>query len=261
MATVSHAFAQNKIETALDRWYFTALALALIAISIAGFAPSVVATEDRRAPLSMLATVHGIVFFLWQILFLAQSLLIANRRVDLHRRMGVIAGCVLAFMIPLGYATTVTMARRGFDLSGDLKVDRHSHGMYVDPLLGMLFPLTDLAVFGLLAAAALAYRRRKEIHMRLMVFANIVLMPAAMAHLIGHSPRLSSIAPPMTTPLILIPLSILLASVVLRDYFAARRVHPLTWALAISLLAWGPIRASLIGPSTAWHKVAARLIR
>ena len=184
MATVSHAFAQNKIETALDRWYFTALALALIAISIAGFAPSVVATEDRRAPLSMLATVHGIVFFLWQILFLAQSLLIANRRVDLHRRMGVIADCVLAFMIPLGYATTVTMARRGFDLSGDLKVDRHSHGMYVDPLLGMLFPLTDLAVFGLLAAAALAYRRRKEIHMRLMVFANIVLMPAAMAHLI-----------------------------------------------------------------------------
>jgi hypothetical protein len=140
-------------------------------------------------------------------------------------------------------------------------MDRHSHDMYVDPLLGMLFPLTDLAVFGLLAAIALAYRRRKEIHKRLMAFANIILMPAAVAHLIGHSPWLSSIAPPMTSPLILIPLSLLLASVVVRDNSAARRVHPLTWVLAISLLAWGPVRASLFGPSTAWHELAAKLIR
>lgn len=262
MAAVAQLAPTTERFRKIDRWYFTSLASVLIAASIAGFGPSLVDPVNRRGPVSLLAAVHGLLFFAWQILFLVQSLFIATRRVALHRRLGIAAAFVLLLMMPLGYATTVAMARRGFDLSGDLKVDFHSHGMYVDPLLGMLFPLTDLAVFGVLAALALAYRRRKEIHKRLMAFANIMLMPAAMAHLIGHFPRLSSIAPPpMTTPLILIPLSILLASVILRDYCATRRIHPLTWTLAISLLAWGPIRVSLIGPSVEWHRLAAWLIR
>lgn len=188
MAAVAQLSPSTGRSTAIDRWYFTALALTLIAASIAGFAPSLVQPAGRRGPVSWLAAAHGLVFFAWQILFLVQCLLVATRRVALHRRLGFAAGFVLLLMIPLGYATTVEMARRGFDLSGDLKVDHHAHGMYVDPLLGMLFPLTDLLVFGLLAAIALAYRRRREIHSRLMAFANIMLMPAAMAHLIGHSP-------------------------------------------------------------------------
>lgn len=261
MATTTQLSPQTIKPAVSNRWYFTALAITLIAVSIAGFVPSLVHPVDRRGPVSLLAAAHGLVVFAWQILFLAQSLLIANRRVAVHRQLGFTAGFMLVLIVPLGYATTVAMARRGFDLGGDLKVDHVAHGMYVDPLLGMLFPLTDLTVFALLAGIAIGYRRRKEIHKRLMAFANIMLMPAAVAHLIGHSPRLSSIAPPMTSPLILVPLAVLLASVVWKDYLAARRIHPMTWVLAISLLAWGPLRASLIGPNTAWHKVAAWLIR
>lgn len=261
MATTTQRSLQARRSKVSDRWYFTTLAITPIVASIAGFAPSLVHPVDRRGPVSLLAASHGLLVFAWQVLFLAQSLLIANRRIAVHRQLGFAAGFVLVLMIPLGYATTVAMARRGFDLSGDLKVDHYSHGMYVDPLLGMLFPLTDLAVFGVLAGIALGYRRRKEIHKRLMAFANIMLMPAAAAHFIGHCSRLASMAPPMTSPLVLIPLAVLLASVALRDYLADRRVHPLTWALAMSLLVWGPLRAFLIGPSMAWHQVAAWLIR
>jgi hypothetical protein len=56
------------------------------------------------------------------------SLLIANRRVALHRRLGLTSVVLLALMIPLGFTTTTAMIRRGFDLSGDQHVDPHPDG-------------------------------------------------------------------------------------------------------------------------------------
>jgi len=56
------------------------------------------------------------------------SLLIANRRVALHRRLGLTSVVLLALMIPLGFTTTTAMIRRGFDLNGDQHVDPHPDG-------------------------------------------------------------------------------------------------------------------------------------
>jgi hypothetical protein len=44
--------------------------------------------------------------------------LIANRRPELHRKLGLTSIVPLALMIPLGFATTTALIRRGFDLSG-----------------------------------------------------------------------------------------------------------------------------------------------
>lgn len=233
----------------VERWFFTAFALAMIATSIAGFAPSIVHTARRRAPLSLLAAAHGMVVFAWLLIFLVQSRLVATRHVALHRRLGLAAVFVLALMIPLAYATSVSMVRRGFDLSGDLRIDH-------DPLYESIFPCVDLTMFSVLAIAALAYRRRPEIHKRLMLFANITLMPAALAHFIGHTPRLASLP-----AAIMAPISIFLMAAVARDYLVARRVRALTLGLAILLFVSGPLRAGLIGPSAAWHQFARWLTR
>jgi hypothetical protein len=64
-------------------------------------------------------------------------------------------------MIPLAYTTTVAMARRAFDLSGDPRIDH-------DPLYESIFPFSNLVIFSVLVVAALAYRRTPEIHKRLM---------------------------------------------------------------------------------------------
>jgi hypothetical protein len=66
----------------VKRWFFTAMALTIIAISVAGFMPAIVNPAGRHAPITLLASAHGIVFFAWLMLYLAQSLLIATR----HRR-------------------------------------------------------------------------------------------------------------------------------------------------------------------------------
>ncbi len=76
------------IARAVGRWFFVGMALVMIATSIAGFLPAIIQPATRRAPLTLLVEAHGIAFFMWLFLYLAQSLLIANGRVDLHRTLG-----------------------------------------------------------------------------------------------------------------------------------------------------------------------------
>ena len=95
------------IARAMGRWFFVGMAFVFIATSIAGFLPAIINPATRRAPLTPLAEAHGIVFFMWLLLYLAQSLLIANRRVALHRRLGLTSVVLLTLMIPLGFTTTM----------------------------------------------------------------------------------------------------------------------------------------------------------
>ena len=145
MAAVQAAAKALK-NVAVDRWLFTVVAIAMLAISLVGFVPAIVHLEGRRAPLSLLAAGHGVVFFVWLLVFLVQSRLIATRHVAWHRRLGIAAVFVLLLMIPLDYMATVAMGRRGFDLNGDLRIDARSHDKYIEPLTGAVFPLTDLLI-------------------------------------------------------------------------------------------------------------------
>jgi hypothetical protein len=233
-----------------DRWFSTCMALAMLAVAAAGFLPSLLHIAGRRAPLSPLVAEHGILFFGWLIIFLVQSRLIATGHVSLHRRVGAAATVVLGLMVPVGYATTVAMVRHGFDLSGDLRIDH-------DPLYESIFPFGDLLMFTVLAIAAIAYRHRPEIHKRLMLFANIALMGAPLAHFIGHTPRLAA----MPGAIIMVPISMFLIAAVTRDYWLTRKVRPLTLGLAIAMFLSGPLRAALIGPSATWHRIASWLVR
>ena len=152
-------------------------------------------------------------------------------------------------MIPLGYAATVTMVRRGFDLSGDQKIAAR-----LDPLGASIFNFGYLLTFAILAAGAICFRRHPAIHKRLMLFANIELMGAPIAHIMGHINLL-------TPASIIIPFSLFLIAAVARDYLAEKRIHPLTTWLAIILFVSQPIDAIVIAPSAAWHQIAAWLIR
>ena len=49
-------------EGGFSRWFFTGMAILLLATSIAGFGPAILNPAGRRAPLSLLGAAHGIVF-------------------------------------------------------------------------------------------------------------------------------------------------------------------------------------------------------
>jgi hypothetical protein len=251
MATAPCQTVSKPLKNSLiERWFFPGMALAMIATCLLAFLPSIAHPAQRHASLSALAAAHGIVFFVWLLLFLVQGSLIASHRVALHRRLGLASVVILALMIPLAYTTTISMVRRGYDLSGDLRIDR-------DPPYETVFALANLLIFSVLAIAALAYRRRPQIHKRLMLFANIELMPAPLAHLIGHTPWLAA----LPAAIVMVPISAFVAAALARDLLVTRRIHPLTWGLAILRIVSGPLEAGPIGSSEAWHHFVYWLAR
>ena len=153
-------------------------------------------------------------------------------------------------MVPLGWATTVGMVRRGYDLSGDLRIDK-------DPASAASFQFVDILLFGLLAVAALVYRYRPETHKSLMLFANIKLMSAPLAHILGHNPTLAA----LPGVIIMLPISAFLIAAIARDYWTNKKIRPLTMVLATVLFLSGPICAFVLGPSASWDRIVAWLVR
>jgi len=140
------------------------------------------------------------------------------------------------------------MARRGFDLSGDLNAQR-------DPLALLVFPLGDLVTFALLLAAGYLYRHRSGIHKRLMLLATVGgLMPAPLAHLIGHFE-------PLRPGILIVPIAAFLFARAAYERYALGRVHPVSFWGALAIFIYGNLRAILIRPSVPWHHFAGWLIR
>jgi hypothetical protein len=111
--------------------------------------------------------------------------------------------------------------------------------------------------FVVLLTVAVLLRRRPHIHKTMILFANIVLMPAPLAHFIGHIPALAN----FPVPVILIPMALLMGAAVAREFIITRTVRPLTWATAAVMFLFGPLRAGVIGPSVAWHDLVRWLAR
>ena len=251
MATTLHQTTRaSRTKGFVRRWFFTGMSLAMLIVAVAAFMPSIVHPAGRRAPVTLLVAAHGAVFFAWLLIFLVQSSLVATRHVAWHRRLGVASIFIFALMVPLAYTTTITMVRRGIDLSGDLSLSIGN-----DVVHQAVFPLFNTLIFAVLVIMALAYRGRPEIHKRLMLFANIELMPAPLAHFIGHSPVLA----PLPGVIVMIPILIFVFTAVGGDLLVARRIHPLTWGLAILRMVSGFLEAGPIGSSVAWHDLVGWL--
>jgi hypothetical protein len=242
----NYADVARQRKTAVDRWYLRTIAVVMIAMAIVGFAPSIVDRTHRLGPMTLLVAVHGILFFRWLVLFLVQTTLVATRRVPLHRRMGVVAVALLVLLVPLSYVVMVEMVRRGHDLSGDQIVTH-------DPLFGSIFNFVAVIEFSLLAGTALLFRRRREIHARLMLFANIMLMEVPITHLLGHFGMLS----PFT---VLAGTAVFLLSAIAWDYLSARPAHRSTVIVAVLLFPLLPIQG-IVGSTAVWHHFAAWLAR
>ncbi len=245
-STAPPATAVSRVE---GRFYI-GMALAVAATAIAGFAPALFDPASRRAPLTWGVGLHGVVFSAWVVLFLTQSLLVFNGRVAVHRVLGSFGAGLAVVMVVSGYFTTVAMARRGYDLSGDLV------GESGDPLMTLLFQLGDLVCFGVLVAMGLLYRRLPGAHKRFMLLATVgALTPAALSHIIGHSSFLRGFHP----AIILIPYTAFLFAGAVHDRLVCGRIHPVSLWGASAVWVWSNLRAA-IGPSDLWRTFATWLI-
>src|SRR6185437_13420223 len=155
-----------------DRIFYTGVAVVFAFAVFIGFSRTYYLKGFFGTPhLSPLAHLHGALFTLWTFFFIFQTALVSAGRTDLHRRMGK-AGAVLASaIIALGAGISLYSVRAGYS-SGRPNMA----SLLVNALI-------DLVLFCLFFVAGLFFRRKKEIHKRLMLLAMVSLIIPAFARL------------------------------------------------------------------------------
>ena len=96
----------------IDKYFYFAMSLLVIALIVAGFGRTANANLIHAAvPRPFILWVHSVAFSAWALLFVMQSALVRTHNVRWHRTAGWFVAALGAFMVPLGVATAIVMAR------------------------------------------------------------------------------------------------------------------------------------------------------
>lgn len=222
----------------IERRLYTVAALTALLIVFAGFARTYyLKLAFGTPPLTGLQQLHGLVMSSWFVLFLVQVRLVAGGRTDLHRRLGVLGAVIAVSVLVVGIATAITGARLG-----------HTPGP--PPLAFLIVPFGDMTVFALLVGAGLWFRRRSDVHKRLMLLSCVGILTAAIAR-IPVEPFHGAGIPAF----FLTTIAIVIACVAY-DTIRNGRLHPaFGWGALLIVVSW-PLRLALSGTS-AWLAFAA----
>ena len=224
-----------------ERLFFGGMALAFALTVLAGFSRSYYFNGFVTAPFALTPLLHwhGAVYTAWILLLVTQTLLVAGRRVDLHRRLGVAGAALAVVMIALGVGVAITRTASGAIADAG-----------VPPLVFLAVPLLGMVVFGGFVAAALLQRRNPAAHKRLMLLATLELVTAAVSRL----PLVEDWGPVGFFGVT----DLFVVAIVIYDLATLGRVHSATlWGGVLFVLSQ-PLRLVIGGTST-WVAVASWL--
>lgn len=221
-----------------DHLFFSAMSLAMAVVVGVGFTRTY-AVAIGEGTMTSLGHLHGALFALWMVLFIAQALLVTLGQTRWHRRVGV-AGTFFAVVILVsGTVTAIVAARHG------------NRGNPPGPLTPVAFllaaTLRDMAVFGSLTGAAIALSHRVQTHKRLMLMATLGgLVPAGAGR--------------FSNPVFgLIVLLVLLAAGPAYDWLSHRRVYgAYIWGIGVALGSWAIFYA--LAQTSVWQSFGQGLI-
>lgn len=233
-----------------DRPLYLLAAVVVPLIVLAGFARTYYLKGFFGTPAlpSLIVHAHGIIMTAWVVLFIVQVTLVAKRRTKTHQRLGIVGAGLAALVFVVGILTGLFAAARFVNNPGLVVPGTPP------PLPFLIIPLGDMFVFGILITAALYYRRRLDIHKRLMLLAATNLLAPAIARI-----PLSFIA--NGGPLAFFGLTDLCLIVfVVFDTIRHRRLHPAFLWGGLLIIVMQPLRI-LLAPTNAWISFAAALVR
>lgn len=188
----------------VDKYFYFAMSLLFAAIVVWGFSHSINANLFNPAiPRPFLLWIHGAAFSGWVVFYIFQSALVRARNVKWHRFFGWFGVGLAAVMVVLGFTIAVIMNR--FDA-----LQLHQP----DPAF-LSVPFGDMAAFTVCAGLAIYWRKKPELHRRLLFMASCALLDAPFGridYLFNHS-------------LFYICLDAVLLLGVVRDLLVNRRIH------------------------------------
>lgn len=223
-----------------DHVFFTTMIVLMWATVLFGFSRTYYLAGMVRAPLpNLLIHLHGAVFTLWMVLLLVQTTLITTRKIQVHRKLGLVGFGLAVAMVVLGMLAAVDAMRR------------HVPHLGLDPQAFLVIPMSDMLAFSLLVYMAYRMRSRAEQHKRYILIASIALMDAG----VGRWPVAFLQTHPPAQDLVLLAL---LLAVVAFDLLQLHRVSRATvyggtWLVILHL-----VRVPL-GQSALWQAFARHL--
>jgi hypothetical protein len=189
----------------LDRYFYFAMSLLVAAIVVWGFSHTVDQNLFHASPpRPLILWFHGAAFSGWIAFFIFQSALVRTGNVKVHRFFGWFGAALATVMVPLGVTTAIVMGR--FDLYQLHQSDVHSF---------LIIPFYDMFAFAILIGLAIAWRKKPELHRRLIFIATCSLLDAAFAridYLFDHN-------------LFVACLDVVIALGIVRDLLVDRRIH------------------------------------
>ncbi len=240
------------VEVARWRWskerrFYTAMAFAMWFAVLLGFSrtyflkPWFPELAHLSPPEPFFFYVHGVCFTAWMVLLVIQPLLVANRKVRLHRRIGWFGAGLAGSVVVVGTIGALIAARRGFT------------GVPGSSLEFLAIPMTDLALFTLFVTWAVLARRDTQSHKRLMLLATMGLLDAAVTRwpigdmtvgIVGSMYTVTDLC----VDLFLVPMAIW-------DIASRGRLHRVTVTGGLILIASQPLRLVVSGTNF-WLAIA-----
>ncbi len=171
-------------------------------------------------PLPPAIHVHGLFYFSWMILLIAQSLLINVRNVQLHRSVGTFGIVIATSLILSGALITILFAR-------SVRANPPADYYFL-----MYLSVVALLSFGALFCLAIRNTHRPDTHRRLILFATINLLPPGINRLYIVSFGLPE-APLLAT---FVTMDILALAILIHEWRNNRRISAASWTGAAFVL-------------------------
>lgn len=184
---------------------------------------------------------HAAVFMTWVSFVIAQAWLAATDRVALHMKVGKYGMGWGVVVIVVGWATAFVMFG-----------ERVQAGNLAQAAGRLLAPLTDMLFFAPVLAAAWIYRRKPEIHKRLIIVGTTILLIAAVHRMVFLGGR-----PPPLPQLLAVWLAPILLGMIY-DLVKRRMVHPV-YLVGIGIVLAMKFGRSWIRSTETWSDFTAWL--
>jgi hypothetical protein len=232
-----------------DRFY-VGMAAVCVLIAFGGFAPTY---WLQLAPGTFVGPpilhIHGVLFSAWPLLLLTQTLLVAKRRIDVHRAMGLAAISLATAMVVIGLAAAIHTLDVGL-----------AAGYGDRSRTFLILPVSAIGLFAAFFVAAVANLRHSEAHKRLMFLATISLLQAAMGRVFfvlvtGGGPGLRpGLGEPPPLAIALVPsllLELLIVAGIVHDWRTRGRPHP-AWLAGAAIMTAVVLLRGPLGGTPGW---------
>jgi hypothetical protein len=227
-------------EVARAQHLYVGVSVLVALIAFLGFAQSYwVPLASGALDLHPTVHVHAALFFVWTLLFIAQTALVASGRTRWHRDLGLAGIALASAMVFSGILATIVSLQALLPVRPEFA------------RTGAALGFSSMALFTTFVALAIANIRRPERHKRLMLLASFSIVQAAAVRMFRLLP---SIALADRIFLGAIAIDLLLLVVVLIERRSTGRVHPVWLLGGTALISVQYLRIAIV-PTESWRNV------